>query len=275
MIWWLSFGWFLATYVGNISRIARIRNTQTTALFAISHRAESARLRDSGFGDFGRVRGNEILAQCRLVDLAGGVARQGIDEFYHARPLEARQIGFAVRVNLRFGDAVARLHGDDRHANLAPLFAGNADDSGFGDRGDLVEHVLDLGRINVFAAGNVHVLPAIHDVIKTFLVDPRGIAGMEPAVGEGGRVGVRPVPVTGRDVRPPNPEFAELADADVSAVRPDDPHFGMQHRLAGGACLARGILSIERHDRRTGLGHAVTLLQRDATLLPHFQKRHR
>src|SRR6266849_2315478 len=205
MIWWLSFGWFLATYVGNISRIARIRNTQTTALFAISHRAESARLRDSGFGDFGRVRGNEILAQCRLVDLAGGVARQGIHEFYHARALEARQIGFAMRVNLCLGNAVARLHGDNGHADLAPLLAGNADHRGFGDRGELVKHVLDLGRVDVFAAGNVHVLPAVDDVVKTFLVDPRRIAGMQPAVGEGRRVGVRPVPVTGRDVRSPNP----------------------------------------------------------------------
>ena len=49
----------------------------------------------------------------------------------------------------------------------------------------------------------------------------------------------------------------------------------MQDGLAGGACLARGVLAIERHHRRTGLGHAVALLQGDAALLPHSQKRHR
>ena len=49
----------------------------------------------------------------------------------------------------------------------------------------------------------------------------------------------------------------------------------MQHRLAGRAGLARGILLVERQHRGTGLGHAVALLQRDAARLPHFQQRHR
>src|ERR1700686_2577798 len=213
-------GFGLVTYVGNISGIARIRKYQTTAIFAISCRTASARLRGGGFGWIDRVRRNESLAQCRLVDFAGGVARQGIDEFYRARALEAREIGFAVRIDLRFGDAVARLHGDDGHADLAPLLARNADHGGLGNRGELVKHVLDLGRIDVFAAGNIHVLPAIDDVVKTFLVDPRRIAGMQPAVGEGRCVGVRFVPVAWCDVRSLDPEFTELANADVGTVGP-------------------------------------------------------
>src|SRR5437879_7436787 len=143
--------WFgLVIKLGNISGMARIGNTKTTALFAISIALRCAQLRDDDFVGTDRVRRNEIPAQCRLVDLAGGVARQGIDEFYHARPLEARQIGFAMRVNLRLGEAVAWLHRDDGHADLAPLLAGNADHRGFGDRGELVQHVLDFGRIDVF-----------------------------------------------------------------------------------------------------------------------------
>ena len=86
---------------------------------------------------------------------------------------------------------------------------GHADHRGLGDGGELVQHVLDLGRIDVLAAGNVHVLPAIDDVVEAFFVDPRGVAGMQPAVGEGRPVGVRPVPVAGRDVRSLDPEFAE------------------------------------------------------------------
>src|SRR5205823_7055907 len=131
-----------------------------------------------------------------VVEFARGVARRGGGERYRARGREACQSGFAVRVNLRLVNAVPWLHGDDRHAGFAPLLTGNADHGRFGNSVKLVKHVLDFGRIDVLAAGNVHVLPAIDDVVKTFLVDPRGIAGMQPAVGEGRLVGVGLVPVT-------------------------------------------------------------------------------
>jgi hypothetical protein len=49
----------------------------------------------------------------------------------------------------------------------------------------MVQHILDFGRVDVLAAGNVHVLPAVDDVVETFGIDPRGIAGVQPAVGEG------------------------------------------------------------------------------------------
>src|SRR6478672_1559631 len=199
------------SFTWETSRAAQGSGTAKRRRFVVCHVDKKARLRDTIAGDIDRAGRNEVLAQCWLVDLAGGVARQGIDEFYRARALEARQIGFAMRINLRLGYAVSRLHRDDGHADLAPLLAGNADHGGLRDRGELMQHILDLGRIDVFAAGNVHVLPAIDDVVKAFLVDPRGIAGMQPAVGEGRRVGVRPVPVAGRDVRSPDPELTELA----------------------------------------------------------------
>jgi hypothetical protein len=42
----------------------------------------------------------------------------------------------------------------------------------------LVEHVLDFGRIDIFPTGNVYVLPAIHDVVVAFLIDPRRVPGI-------------------------------------------------------------------------------------------------
>ena len=90
-----------------------------------------------------------------------------------------------MRVDFCRRQRVARLHGDDRHADLAPLLVGNADDGSFGDCRELMQHALDLGRIDVLAAGNVHVLPAVDDVVKTLIVDARGVAGVQPAVGEG------------------------------------------------------------------------------------------
>jgi len=97
----------------------------------------------------------------------------------------------------------------------SPLFIRDADDGGFGNRDELMQHALDLGRIDVLAAGYVHVLPAVDDVVEAVLVDPRGISGVQPAIGEGGRVGVRLVPVAGRDVRSFDPEFAEFADRGI------------------------------------------------------------
>ena len=72
--------------------------------------------------------------------------------------------------------------------------------------------------------------------------------------------------------------FGEVVDptsVEVGPVRADDPHFRMQHRLAGRAGLARGVLAVECQHRRRRLGHAIALLQGDAALFPHFQERHR
>ena len=85
--------------------------------------------------------------------------------------LNLRQIGGAVRVDFRRRQRMARLDRDDRHADLAPLLVGDADDGGFRDGGELMQHALDFGRIDVLAAGNVHVLPAVDDVVEAVLVD--------------------------------------------------------------------------------------------------------
>src|SRR5262249_39636284 len=133
----------------------------------------------------------------------------------------------------------------------------------------------DLGRIDVLAAGDVHVLPAVDDVEETVRVDARGVTRVQPAVSEGGLVGVGPVPVTGRDVWSLGPELAELTDIGVRPIGPYDAHFLMQHGLAGRARLARGILAVEHQHRGRGLGHAVTLLESDATAFPDLEQRHR
>ena len=54
-----------------------------------------------GLGQIGGLGRSKGLAQCRLVDLSSRVPRQGVDEFDQMRPLEARQIGFAMRTNVR------------------------------------------------------------------------------------------------------------------------------------------------------------------------------
>src|ERR1700688_225637 len=195
------YGWFgLTGYLGGIPRDRKhfsysypMSIPYQNPLFR--RRSGPDGLRGRRVGCIGSFRRTEILAQGRLVDLAGGVARQGIDEFYQVRTLEAREVGRAVRMDLRLGKAVPRFHSHDSHAGFAPLFAGHADHGGLRDRGELVQYVLDLGRIDVFAAGNVHVLPAVDDGVEAFVVDPGGVAGMQPAVGERRGVGIGLVPV--------------------------------------------------------------------------------
>src|SRR5581483_12049366 len=108
---------------------------------------------------------------------------------------------------------------------LAPLRIGHTDYGGFRDGRDLMQNVLDLGRIDVLAAGDVHVLPAVDDVVEAFLIDAGRITGVQPAVGERRLVRLRPVPIARRDVGSLDPEFTKLADIGVAAVRTDDAHF--------------------------------------------------
>ena len=48
-----------------------------------------------------------------------------------------------------------------------------------------VESLLDLSRIDVEAAGNHHVLLAIHDIEIAIFIAPREIADAEPTVPQG------------------------------------------------------------------------------------------
>src|SRR6185312_9462425 len=127
----------------------------------------------------------ELLSQRRLVNLARRIARKRVDELDQPRTFEPRQIGLAVRMDLLRPERMAGLYGDDRHADLAPLLVGNADHGSFGDRRELMQHALDFGWIDVLTARDVHVLPAVDDVVEPFLIDARGIAGVQPAIGEG------------------------------------------------------------------------------------------
>ena len=70
----------------------------------------------------------------------------------------------------------AALQHDDRTAALAPAFVRHTDHRGFGDVGQLIQNVLDLGRVPVFAAGDLHVLPPVDQKVIAIGVTARGIA---------------------------------------------------------------------------------------------------
>src|SRR3546814_17772416 len=75
---------------------------------------------------------------------------------------------------------MALAHDDNRLHALAPSRVGHADhrDAGNGRMGR--KHILDLGRIDILAARNDHVLSPIDAIITAFLVSARDISRAGP-----------------------------------------------------------------------------------------------
>src|SRR5204862_3728710 len=104
----------------------------------------------------------------------------------------------APRDQLLFGDAVAD---DVRGAHLAPALVRHTDHGGVRHSLVLVQHRLDLGRVHVLAAGDVHVLQPATDAVEALAVFLGDVAGAEPpVVGEHGRRRLGIAPVAGEDV---------------------------------------------------------------------------
>ena len=138
----------------------------------------------------------------------------------------------------------AVLEDDDGGDRLLPLGVVAADDRRVGDLRVAEEHLLDLGRDDVLAAADDHVVDPVLDVEEALLVDPPEVAGVEPAVGVG---------AAGRDGR--------ALDEDLAVL---DPQVGGQQRPPGRAELALGVGRGQRRHLRAGLGQAVGLDHRRA-----------
>ena len=108
-------------------------------------------------------------------------------------------------------DAASR-DGEDRPGHLAPLLVGHADDGDAGDPVDVVDEVLDFGRVDVLAARDDHVLEPVRDVEVAVGVEIAEVAGAEPAVRReraGRRLGE--VEVAREDVRAGDLDLADRA----------------------------------------------------------------
>ena len=73
----------------------------------------------------------------------------------------------------------ARLRLDDGHHDLAPLVVGHADHADVADRGMAEQHRLDLGRIDVHAAGDDEVGAAVGEEEVAVVVDVADVAERE------------------------------------------------------------------------------------------------
>src|SRR3954453_6261638 len=221
--------------------------------------------------DLGRKR------DLALEDLAGRPLGERVDDPDVARVLvggDALLDEVAQLVGVARGALGQRPGGADL---LAELLVGHADHRRLDHRRVLVEHLLDLARVDVVAAADDHVLLAVDDEEVPVLVDLRHVAAVEPAVADGLRRRVGLAPVALHDVVAADDDLAHLTLRDVPAVLVDDLHLDALDRRADRAGLALAVGVVEGGDRR-GLGQAVAPGHLSAELIleaAHDLDRHR
>src|SRR6476469_6712903 len=159
-----------------------------------------------------------------LEDLAGRALGEVVEEPDDPRVLVGGDPLLDVLADL-LGRQLLAVVDDDRRADLlAPLVVGDADDRRFADLRVLVEHLLDLARVDVVAAADDQVLLAVDDVEVALLVDAGHVAGVEPTAAHRLLGGVGALPVALHDVVAADHDLTDLALGDIVVVLVDDPH---------------------------------------------------
>src|SRR3954454_13360864 len=160
----------------------------------------------------------ELLAQNGLQDLAGRVPGQVVDELDPPRHLVVGEPVPAEREHVVGRHLRVGPPHHERETDLAEALVGNADDGRLGDAGQPGQRLLDLGRVDVEASADVHVLQPVGDRQVAGVVERADVAGVQPAVGvDRGRGGLRVVEVPEHDVGPAEQQFAVVADARLEA----------------------------------------------------------
>ena len=170
----------------------------------------------------------------------------------------------AVLDQLVLGRRRSGREDDEREADLAPALVRHADDGRVGDRRMLVQHGLDLGRVDVLAAGDEHVLEPAADPVEALVVALGDVAGAQPAVR---RTRPRSPPgcASSRGRRSGRARAARPRGSlrsSPSGSRSATSTYG--YGLPGVAELAHGVLRRQAEHVRRRLGQAVALDDRDA-----------
>src|SRR5579871_1069870 len=203
------------------------------------------------------------FAQFRFQNFPVIVLRQRVDEDIILRPLEARDAIEAKRVEL-FCACFAHDIGDD---DLAPFGVRPADHRNFANLFVGEQHLLDLARINVGAAGNDHVLGAVLEREIALGVEDADIAGVQPAALERGFARLRIFPVTRHHHVALAENFAGRVRGQGAILRVRNLHLDASEGPAGGAELFRParVLAVgdfgfrQQRDRHRALALTVDL----------------
>ncbi len=168
-----------------------------------------------------RARGGG--AQAGLVDLADGIARQGVDDVDAGGHLDPGQTVGQVGEQFLLGRVPIGTghHVRDRHLAVH-VVGGCADHGAFEDRRVGGEGVLDLLGIQVFSAPDDHVLDAVDQGEVAVVVEPSDVAGVQPPGDDGAGRLLRDAEITGHHVRAFDDDFADPPGGHRVSVLVDD-----------------------------------------------------
>ena len=200
-----------------------------------------------------------FLAQDAAQHLADEALGQFLAEFEELWHLVVGKTRAAMGRQLGRGQLFARPR---HHIGLEHLAAGGMFDAhghGFGHLGVFVQDFVHLAGIDVVPAHDDQILLAVHDIVVAVLVVVGDVAGMQPAVAQGGGGLLGAVPVALHDLRPAHQHLAFLTRAQhaTAVVDVHDAHFRMREGHADGAFLLRAVQGIGR-DAGRGFGEAET-----------------
>jgi hypothetical protein len=103
------------------------------------------------------------------------------------------------------------------------------------------EHLLDLSRVDVLAAGDDEIVPAVDHVEIPVVIEVARVSSAKPAFGNGMRSRQTVAQITGKDGRSPDLDLTDLSRARDSSWS-GDPELGERKRQAGGRRPARRLV---------------------------------
>ena len=171
-----------------------------------------------------------------------------VEELDLARHLEVGQPLLGEGDHVVGGERVEPRDHDVRLADLAHPLVGHADDRDVVDAVEPHQRLLDLGRVDVEAAGDVHVLEPVGDGQVAVLVEGADVAGVQPAVGVDGLGGWPPGRRGSRASRTRRAPAARRPRRQPIARL----HAGDRAAAGGGDGLGGVALAAHRHDDRLG-----------------------
>src|SRR5216683_6510948 len=122
------------------------------------------------------------IAQAALENLAGILARQIFEDFEVLWHFVASQRSFQLRADVSGIQRHPGLQFHHRHQRLAEFVVGNPEHGAIVNAWNRMQRGLDLGGIDVDAAGDHHVALAVADEDVTVLIDVTNIAGSDKTV---------------------------------------------------------------------------------------------
>src|SRR3954447_18108715 len=138
--------------------------------------------------------------------------------------------------------------GHDGDRDFAALLVASPDHRDFDDRRVAGEDVLDLGAVDVLAAGDDHVFLAVDNPDVSLVVLTHQVARMEPATGKRFGGGLRVVPIPVHQIWRAIDDPTDMTDRYVIHVVVDDSSADGRYHLPDGPEFAKGVVA-QQHAR--------------------------